>query len=356
MPTSGTGSSCRPTRPGVLRIATKEGLSDWWTRDGVRGESAEGSTIEFYFGQPDPAAVMEVTRLDPGGQVVGLRRGCRRVGRHRAQLHAHRGGRRHRGAVHPRGLAGAERLHGPLQRTVGLLPAQPQEPRRDGQGHALAGGPEVLTPESPHRGRRLQGAGRSEPPAAARPPECPQRSEPAGTVRGPGHGPPVGQQAPRHPGGGQPGDHPAAGREKLHYLNAVPINEIAERWIHRYDRARIHALADLKHALEEAPMERPSSSTPRTSRRRPNACGRPSPTVVHQPMVAGHVRHRLGGGSTMTWTNHGVVIADPGQVILESDPPGGCPTRGTPSRRSWRSGSTSETSCSPGSPGSVDPA
>ena len=50
-------------------IATKDGLSDWWTRDGVRGESTEGSTIEFYFGQPEPAAVMEVTRLDPDGQV-----------------------------------------------------------------------------------------------------------------------------------------------------------------------------------------------------------------------------------------------------------------------------------------------
>jgi uncharacterized protein YndB with AHSA1/START domain len=50
-------------------IATKDGLSDWWTRDGVRGESKEGSTIEFYFGQPEPAAVMEVTRLDPSRQV-----------------------------------------------------------------------------------------------------------------------------------------------------------------------------------------------------------------------------------------------------------------------------------------------
>ena len=50
-------------------IATTEGLSDWWTRDGVRGQSKEGSEIEFYFGQPQPAAVMEVTRLDPDGQV-----------------------------------------------------------------------------------------------------------------------------------------------------------------------------------------------------------------------------------------------------------------------------------------------
>jgi len=45
------------------------------------------------------------------------------------------------------------------------------------------------------------------------------------------------------------------GREKLHYLNTVPINEIAERWIKRYDRERVRALSDLKRALEETPVE-----------------------------------------------------------------------------------------------------
>ena len=50
-------------------IATRDGLSNWWTRDGVRGDSKEGSALEFYFGQPEPAAVMEVTRLNPEGQV-----------------------------------------------------------------------------------------------------------------------------------------------------------------------------------------------------------------------------------------------------------------------------------------------
>src|SRR5437870_2071160 len=44
------------------------------------------------------------------------------------------------------------------------------------------------------------------------------------------------------------------GREKLHYLNAAPINAIAERWIHQYDRERVHALADLKTALEQKHM------------------------------------------------------------------------------------------------------
>ena len=41
------------------------------------------------------------------------------------------------------------------------------------------------------------------------------------------------------------------GREKLHYLNPVPIHEIAERWIGKYERTRLDALAELKRGLEE---------------------------------------------------------------------------------------------------------
>ena len=40
------------------------------------------------------------------------------------------------------------------------------------------------------------------------------------------------------------------GREKLHYLNPVPIHEISERWISKYERGRLSALSDLKKALE----------------------------------------------------------------------------------------------------------
>src|SRR5262245_165545 len=40
------------------------------------------------------------------------------------------------------------------------------------------------------------------------------------------------------------------GREKLHYLNPVPIHEIAERWIGKFERGRLRALADLKEQLE----------------------------------------------------------------------------------------------------------
>jgi DNA-binding transcriptional ArsR family regulator len=40
------------------------------------------------------------------------------------------------------------------------------------------------------------------------------------------------------------------GREKLHYLNAVPLHEIHVRWIEKFERSRLDALRDLKQKLE----------------------------------------------------------------------------------------------------------
>ncbi len=40
------------------------------------------------------------------------------------------------------------------------------------------------------------------------------------------------------------------GRDRLHFLNPVPIQEIADRWIGKFERSRLAALADLKRALE----------------------------------------------------------------------------------------------------------
>jgi DNA-binding transcriptional ArsR family regulator len=40
------------------------------------------------------------------------------------------------------------------------------------------------------------------------------------------------------------------GREKFHYLNPVPIHAIADRWIGKFDRGRLDALAELKKQLE----------------------------------------------------------------------------------------------------------
>ncbi|MDE1996931.1 MAG: helix-turn-helix transcriptional regulator [Rhizobiaceae bacterium] len=40
------------------------------------------------------------------------------------------------------------------------------------------------------------------------------------------------------------------GREKLHFINPIPINDIAERWIAKFERRQLTALSALKKALE----------------------------------------------------------------------------------------------------------
>ncbi len=111
------------------------------------------------------------------------------------------------------------------------------------------------------------------------------------------------------------------GREKLHFLNAVPINEIAERWINRYDQDRVRALSDLKRALEETPVEKPEFVY--------TTYIRTTPERLWQALTDPSFTRRWWQttfetdwevGSTMTWDNHGVIIADPEQVVLESDP------------------------------------
>jgi DNA-binding transcriptional ArsR family regulator len=41
------------------------------------------------------------------------------------------------------------------------------------------------------------------------------------------------------------------GREKLHYLNPVPIHQIGERWIRKFERGKLAALGELKRQLEK---------------------------------------------------------------------------------------------------------
>ena len=111
------------------------------------------------------------------------------------------------------------------------------------------------------------------------------------------------------------------GREKLHYLNAAPINEIAERWINRYDRARVHALADLKTALEDGPMTRPEFVYVTYIKT--------SPERLWQALTDPAFTRRYWGaelesdwteGATMTWRESGVETRDPEQKVLVSDP------------------------------------
>ena len=50
------------------------------------------------------------------------------------------------------------------------------------------------------------------------------------------------------------------GREKLHFINPVPINEIAERWIGKFERIRLSALSDLKKHSKEGIMSSSAST------------------------------------------------------------------------------------------------
>jgi len=111
------------------------------------------------------------------------------------------------------------------------------------------------------------------------------------------------------------------GREKYHYLNAAPINEIAERWITRYDRERVRALADLKRALEETPVQQPSFVYTTYIRTTPErlwqALTDPDFTARYWSIT---FETDWEPGSTMNWNQRGLTIADPEQVVLESEP------------------------------------
>jgi DNA-binding transcriptional ArsR family regulator/uncharacterized protein YndB with AHSA1/START domain len=112
------------------------------------------------------------------------------------------------------------------------------------------------------------------------------------------------------------------GREKLHYLNAAPINEIRDRWIRRYEQGRADALADLKRALEEeTSMDRPSFVY--------TTYIKTTPERLWQALTDPAFTRRYWGatfqtdwqaGSEMSWDQFGLTVTDPEQVVLESEP------------------------------------
>lgn len=111
------------------------------------------------------------------------------------------------------------------------------------------------------------------------------------------------------------------GREKLHYLNPAPINDISERWIDRYEQQRVDALADLKRALEKPNMQKPSfvytTYIQTTPERLWEALTSPAFTERYWSVS---FETDWAPGSEMIWNNHGVRIADPAQVVLKAEP------------------------------------
>lgn len=112
------------------------------------------------------------------------------------------------------------------------------------------------------------------------------------------------------------------GREKLHYLDAGPINAIAERWINRYDRRRADALAGLKAALEGPDIDRDAfvytTYIDTTPERLWQALTDPAFTESYWGVA---LESDWTPGSPVTWKQGDVTIPDPGQVVLEADPP-----------------------------------
>lgn len=111
------------------------------------------------------------------------------------------------------------------------------------------------------------------------------------------------------------------GRQKLHYLNRAPINDISERWIDRYNRERVHALADLKRALEDSPMDKPKfvyvTYIETTPERLWQALTDPAFTRRYW---GAELRSDWRTGSPVLWKENTEDFVDLDQVVLESEP------------------------------------
>ncbi|HEY8457344.1 MAG TPA: metalloregulator ArsR/SmtB family transcription factor [Actinopolymorphaceae bacterium] len=111
------------------------------------------------------------------------------------------------------------------------------------------------------------------------------------------------------------------GREKLHYLNAEPINAITDRWINQYDRRRAETLADLKKALEHSSMSDNAfvytTYIKTTPERLWQALTDPAFTRRYWGVV---FTTDWKAGSTMIWGEDRTEREDPDQVVLESEP------------------------------------
>ena len=114
------------------------------------------------------------------------------------------------------------------------------------------------------------------------------------------------------------------GREKLHYLNPAPINEIEQRWINQYDRGRIDALGNLKLALEDQTMEHREFVYKSYIKTSPERLWRAltEPEFTKQYWGRGlTLTSDWKVGSPITWDHGGGrQIADPDQVVLVSEP------------------------------------
>ena len=114
------------------------------------------------------------------------------------------------------------------------------------------------------------------------------------------------------------------GREKLHYLNPVPLWAIQERWIERFERPRLRALSAVKHKAEEDSMaDRPSYVYVTYIESSPEHVWRAltDPDLTAQYWGHSNVSDWQAGSSWEHRRLDGSGIADVAGTVLESEPP-----------------------------------
>jgi uncharacterized protein YndB with AHSA1/START domain/DNA-binding transcriptional ArsR family regulator len=112
------------------------------------------------------------------------------------------------------------------------------------------------------------------------------------------------------------------GREKLHYLNAAPVADIADRWISHYHRQRVRVLSGLKHTLEVPAMDKPEFVYTTYIKTTPEELWHALIDPTFTARYWGMTFHTdWEEGSTYVMEQRGARVADEKQVILVSDPP-----------------------------------
>ncbi|MGH9123636.1 MAG: ArsR/SmtB family transcription factor [Acidimicrobiales bacterium] len=117
------------------------------------------------------------------------------------------------------------------------------------------------------------------------------------------------------------------GREKLHYLNPVPVQEIADRWIGKFERPRLAALSSIKRRAEEHDMP---DTTDKPTFRYVTYIGATPERVWHALTDADLTAEYWGHSNISDWQpgsvwehrrSDGSGIADVVGTVLEADPP-----------------------------------